>query len=56
MFGFLTRGQSITRIEIDPPAPRPGRQGLGLVLIMRNEAAHIAEWARFHVLAGVRHF
>ena len=56
MFGFLTRGQSITKIGIDPPVARPGREGLALVLIVRNEAAHIAEWARFHVLAGVRHF
>ena len=56
MFGFLTRGRSITRIELQPPAPLPGRAGLALVLIVRNEAAHIAEWARFHVLAGVRHF
>ena len=56
MFGFLKRGQSITRIEIDPPVAQPGRAGLALVLIVRNEASHIAEWARFHVLAGVRHF
>ncbi len=56
MFGFLTRGRNITRIAIDPPAPRPGRAGLALVLIVRNEVAHIAEWARFHQLAGVRHF
>lgn len=56
MFGFLKRGQSITRIGIDPPAAQSGREGLALVLIVRNEALHIAEWARFHVLAGVRHF
>jgi Glycosyltransferase family 92 len=56
MFGFLKRGQRITRIEIDPPAAAPGRAGLALVLIVRNEATHIAEWARFHLLAGVRHF
>jgi Glycosyltransferase family 92 len=56
MFGFLTRGQSITKIGIDPPVARPGREGLALVLIVRNEVAHIAEWAQFHVLAGVRHF
>jgi hypothetical protein len=56
MFGFLKRGQSITKIGIDPPAAQPGRAGLALVLIVRNEAQHIAEWARFHVLAGVRHF
>ncbi|MBC7479211.1 MAG: glycosyltransferase family 92 protein, partial [Pseudorhodobacter sp.] len=45
-----------TRIELDPPAPLAGRAGLALVLIVRNEERHIAEWARFHVLAGVRHF
>jgi hypothetical protein len=56
MFGFLTRGRSITRIELEPPVPQTGRAGLALVLIVRNEAAHIAEWARFHRLAGVRHF
>ena len=56
MFGFLTRGRSITRIELDPPAPMAGRVGLAIVLIVRNEAQHIAEWARFHALAGVRHF
>lgn len=56
MFGFLARAQSITKIAIDPPAPQPGRAGLALVLIVRNEVRHIAEWARFHRLAGVRHF
>ncbi len=56
MFGFLKRTKSITRIEIVPPAARPGRAGLALVLIVRNEAAHIAEWARFHRRAGVGHF
>ena len=56
MFGFLKRSRSITRIALTPPAPRPGRAGLALVLIVRNEVAHIGEWARFHRLAGVRHF
>ena len=56
MFGFLARAQSITKIAIDPPAPQPGRSGLALVLIVRNEALHIGEWARFHRVAGVRHF
>ncbi|MGL5009603.1 MAG: glycosyltransferase family 92 protein, partial [Paracoccaceae bacterium] len=56
MFGFLKRAQSITRIAIDPPAPQAGRKGIAVVLIVRNEERHIAEWARFHVAAGVDHF
>ncbi|MDR0808942.1 MAG: glycosyltransferase family 92 protein [Gemmobacter sp.] len=55
MFGFLSRSRSITRIGLTPPVPLPGRDGLALVLIVRNEARHIGEWARFHRLAGVRH-
>ncbi len=56
MFRFLTRGSSITKIAFAPPAPQPGRAGIAVVLIVRNEELHIAEWARFHLLAGVRHF
>lgn len=55
MFGFLTRSRSITKIGLLPPSPHPGRAGLGLVLIVKNEARHIAEWARFHAKAGVAH-
>ena len=38
------------------PAPQPGRNGLALVAIMRNEARHIEDWIRFHAIAGVRNF
>lgn len=55
MFGFLSRTRSITSLGLTPPAPLPGRQGLALVLIVRNEARHIGEWARFHQRAGVAH-
>jgi hypothetical protein len=56
MFGFLKRGHSITRIAFDPPRPRDGRAGIAVVLIVKNEAAHIAEWAAFHLAAGVARF
>ncbi len=56
MFSFLRRNRSITTLAFDPPAPLPGRSGIAIVLIVRNEERHIAEWARFHALAGVRHF
>lgn len=46
----------VTRIALDPPAPAPDRQGLAMLLIVKNEARHIAQWARFHRLAGARHF
>lgn len=52
----LLARKHITRIGLTPPAPRPGRDGIAIVLIVRNEERHIAEWARFHALAGVRHF
>lgn len=55
MFGFLKRARSITKIGLTPPKPAPDRAGLALVLIAKNEATHIGEWARFHALAGVRH-
>jgi Glycosyltransferase family 92 len=55
MFGFLQRARSITRIAIDPARARPGRAGLAIVLIVRNEETHIAEWARFHLAAGAAH-
>jgi hypothetical protein len=55
MFGFLKRSHSITRIAIDPPRPQDARHGIAIVLIARNEARHIAEWAQFHLHAGARH-
>jgi hypothetical protein len=56
MFRFLRRGGQITRIDITPPRPHADRAGIAVVLIVRNEEAHIAEWARFHRLAGVSQF
>lgn len=53
---LFARARSITRLTLSPPQPQTGREGLAIVLIVRNEADHIAEWARFHLLAGVSHF
>jgi hypothetical protein len=46
----------ISKIGIVPPRPEPGRDGVAVALIVRNEARHIREWATFHAAAGVRHF
>lgn len=53
---LFARARSITRLTLSPPKPLTAREGLAIVLIVRNEADHIAEWARFHLLAGVSHF
>ena len=55
MLSFLRRTKSISRIALDPPTPLPDRTGIALVVIVKNEAAHIGEWARFHLRAGVSH-
>ncbi len=46
----------ITKIAITPPPAAPNREGIAIVLIVKNEARHIAEWARFHHSAGVSQF
>ncbi len=53
---MLWRNRTISKLTLTPPIGLPNRDGLGIVLIVRNEAAHIAEWAQFHHAAGVRHF
>ena len=46
----------ITRLSITAPPARPARAGVAIVLIVRNEARHISEWAQFHLAAGVSQF
>jgi len=36
--------------------PDPGRFGLALVCIAKNEEKYIREWVEFHAIVGVRHF
>ena len=52
---LLARGPVLTRLRVEPPPPAPGRDGIALVAIMRNEARHAGEWAAFHREAGVGH-
>jgi hypothetical protein len=55
MLSALLQRIKIAQVGLTPPSPRPDRHGVAIVLVVRNEARHIGEWARFHRLAGVRH-
>ena len=56
MFWKLPALGKISRIGIVPPRPEPGRDGVAVALIVRDEERHIGEWAAFHLRAGVRRF
>ncbi|MFT3975280.1 MAG: glycosyltransferase family 92 protein [Amaricoccus sp.] len=56
MFWKLPALGKISKIGIRPPAAEPGRSGIAIALIVRDEARHVAEWADFHHRAGVRRF
>ncbi len=56
MFWKLPALGKISKIGIVPPQPEPGREGVAVALIVKNEARHIGEWAEFHLRAGVRRF
>lgn len=53
MFWKLPALGKISKIGIVPPRPLPGRDGVAIALILKNEARHIAEWAEFHRRAGI---
>jgi hypothetical protein len=54
MLNAILQRTKVARLGLNPPQPCLGRHGLALVLVVRDEARHIGEWARFHRLAGVR--
>lgn len=56
MFWKLPALGKISKIGIRPPTAEPGRGGVAITLIVKNEARHVAEWAAFHHAAGVRQF
>lgn len=56
MFWKLPALGKISKIGIRPPRAEPDRSGVAIALIVRDEAHHIAEWAEFHLRAGVRLF
>jgi hypothetical protein len=56
MFWRLPVLGKISKIGIRPPAPEPGREGVAVAAIVKDEARHVGEWAAFHAHAGVRRF
>ena len=44
------------QLEIVPPEPHPDRNGLALVLLVKNEAQNLKEWITYHQLVGVKRF
>jgi hypothetical protein len=43
-------------LEVTPPLPRQGRNGLAIVALIKDVEPYIEEWVDFHMLAGVSHF
>lgn len=41
--------------RFQPVTPLPGRSGLAVVAIVRNEASYLAEWLEFHLMVGAVH-
>lgn len=56
MLFFKKKPPFSKHIAITPPNPAPGRHGVAIAAIIKNEGAYIEEWLRFHVAVGVRHF
>jgi hypothetical protein len=55
--GWFKSAKPITRkLAITPPVPAPGRNGIAIMACVKNEAAYIEEWVRFHQAVGIRHF
>ena len=51
---FQRRVRHANKIDITPPTAAPNRDGICLVIIVKNEAHRIKDWLTFHALAGVR--
>lgn len=54
---FKSRKQGrASRVNITPPAANAVQAPLAVCAIFKNEARHLADWLRFHGIAGVRDF
>jgi len=55
MLSRLLARWPISRLALESPPAAPGRAGIALILIVRDEERHIGEWAAFHLAAGAAH-
>ncbi|MEM9716835.1 MAG: glycosyltransferase family 92 protein, partial [Pseudomonadota bacterium] len=53
---LLKKQGRASRINVVPPKPYENRQGVALVLIVKNEQDTLKDWLAFHTLAGVSNF
>jgi len=57
MLGLFKRGVAVaSRLDIVPPNASAGRSGVAVATVVRDEVATIADWIKFHRLAGVQRF
>ena len=56
MSWFSRKTLRASKIDIKPPVANPERKNIALVAIVKNEAAYIGDWMRFHALAGIKDF
>ncbi|WP_376743342.1 glycosyltransferase family 92 protein [Ensifer canadensis] len=56
MFGLKANRHLTRELEITPPTPEAGRNGIAIVACVKNESNYVEEWVRFHKAVGVRHF
>ncbi|MBV1926263.1 MAG: glycosyltransferase family 92 protein [Rhodobacteraceae bacterium] len=56
MSWFRRKVLRASKIDIKPPTADPDRKPFALVAIVKNEAAYIGDWMRFHAFAGVKDF
>lgn len=55
--GWFSSAKPLTRkLAITPPIPSADRHGVAIMACVKNEAAYIEEWVRFHRAVGIRHF
>lgn len=56
MLWWKKKEKAIKALAIEPPPPRPDRDGMAIAVCVKNEQTYIEEWLRYHLAVGVIHF